>query len=119
MNTQIVSSPNIEGNIGSCEIKSNTYSLDSWHNQTVAINSCTGEIVSTQSEVEDLIASFKAHLASEIERAEREMSQKIWEEIEKQRIHGDNSRNWEYVNACDDIKKNIRTLAASKGINLE
>lgn len=39
----------VEGNIGSCEVKSTSVSLDSWHTQTLAVNSCTGEVVSNNS----------------------------------------------------------------------
>ncbi len=45
----LVSSPNIEGNIGSCAIQSTNIPLDSWHTQTIAINSCTGKVVSQTS----------------------------------------------------------------------
>jgi len=44
--TNLVSTPNITGNIGSCEIKSDTFSKNSFYSTTVAVNSCTGEIVS-------------------------------------------------------------------------
>ena len=43
--TLIVGSPNINGNVGSCEIKSQEYRTDFWHYQTTALNSCTGEII--------------------------------------------------------------------------
>lgn len=44
----IVGGANVSGNIGSCEIKSNSFSTNSWRTQTVAVNSCTGEIISTK-----------------------------------------------------------------------
>ena len=44
-NNVITTSPNIEGNIGSCEIKSREFGNGTFHNQTIAVNSCTGEIV--------------------------------------------------------------------------
>jgi hypothetical protein len=46
MTNTLVNSENIVGNIGSCEVKSNTYALSSFYKETVAVNSCTGEIVS-------------------------------------------------------------------------
>jgi hypothetical protein len=46
MNTNVIaSSPNINGNIGSCEIKSNSYDVSSFYTRTTAVNSCTGEII--------------------------------------------------------------------------
>lgn len=42
----IVGGSSVNGNIGSCEIKSNTHSINSFYNQTISINSCTGEIMS-------------------------------------------------------------------------
>ena len=44
----IVGGSNVNGNIGSCEIKSDNFSTSSWRTQTVAVNSCTGEIVSSK-----------------------------------------------------------------------
>lgn len=58
--TIVVGSPNINGNIGSCEVKSNTFSLDSFHNQTVAVNSCTGDVVSQTIYFEYGIIGFPA-----------------------------------------------------------
>jgi hypothetical protein len=46
MTNTLVNSENIVGNIGSCEVKSTTYALSSFYKETVAVNSCTGEIVS-------------------------------------------------------------------------
>ena len=46
MTNTLVSSPNITGNIGSCKVDSQTYSLSSFYKETVAVNTCTGEIVS-------------------------------------------------------------------------
>ena len=43
--TALVTSPNINGNIGSCEVKTTDISIDSWNTQTIAVNSCTGQIV--------------------------------------------------------------------------
>lgn len=46
-NTKVITtSPNIAGNIGSCEIKSDSFSKDSWYTTTIAVNSCNGQIVS-------------------------------------------------------------------------
>ena len=45
MTNTLVTSPNIEGNIGSCEVKSNTYDVSSFYSRTTAVNSCTGQIV--------------------------------------------------------------------------
>ena len=44
--TLIVGSPNLEGNIGSCEVKSTEYKKTFFSRETTAVNSCTGEIVS-------------------------------------------------------------------------
>ena len=41
----VVTGGNVEGNIGSCEIKSTPVSADSWHTQVVAVNSCTGQVI--------------------------------------------------------------------------
>lgn len=47
--TNIVSTPNIEGNIGSCEVKTtqNTTGNQIWKKETTVIftNSCSGEII--------------------------------------------------------------------------
>lgn len=45
-NTLLVSSPNVSGNVGSCEVKSVSFEKDSFHTMTVATNSCTGQIIS-------------------------------------------------------------------------
>lgn len=46
-NTNVIaSSPNISGNIGSCEVKSTDVSVTTFQVNTIAVNSCTGEIVS-------------------------------------------------------------------------
>ena len=42
----LVGGSNISGNIGSCEIKNNTYSVSSFITRSTSINSCTGQIVS-------------------------------------------------------------------------
>lgn len=44
-NTPVVVGGNIEGNIGSCDVKSTYINIDSWHKQTMAVNSCTGQVV--------------------------------------------------------------------------
>jgi hypothetical protein len=36
----------VTGNIGSCEVKSSNFSVSSFYTETVAVNSCTGEVVS-------------------------------------------------------------------------
>lgn len=41
----VISTPNIEGNIGSCEVKSTQFSHSFWKSETIAVNSCTGQIV--------------------------------------------------------------------------
>lgn len=41
----VISTPNIEGNIGSCEVKSTQFSKGFWKSETVAVNSCTGQII--------------------------------------------------------------------------
>lgn len=46
MNTAIVPTSNVSGNIGSCEIKSDSYNVDLFHVQVVAVNSCTGRVIS-------------------------------------------------------------------------
>lgn len=46
MNTNtLVASPNINGNIGNCQINSTDSTVDTFHTMTIAINSCNGEIV--------------------------------------------------------------------------
>lgn len=49
--------------------------------------------------IEKLVASAKREVIGEVENI-----------VETQRIHGDNSRNWEYVNACEDIQQGISSL---------
>ena len=51
-----------------------------------------------------------------ITQTKEELMKEILEVIEIQRIHGDNSRNWEYVNACEDIDERVREFAKVKGI---
>jgi hypothetical protein len=41
----IIGSPNIEGNIGSCEVKSTEFNKNFYTLQNIQTNSCTGEIV--------------------------------------------------------------------------
>lgn len=47
--TNLISTPNIEGNIGSCEVKTikNTTGSQVWRTETTVIftNSCSGEII--------------------------------------------------------------------------
>lgn len=43
--TIVVGSPNITGNIGSCEVKSQNIAINSFRTQTIATNSCTGQII--------------------------------------------------------------------------
>lgn len=43
--TNLISTPNITGNIGSCEVKSITTAVSSFYNQVIVSNSCTGEII--------------------------------------------------------------------------
>lgn len=45
--TNLVASPNINGNIGSCETKSIEFQKDFFHTGNIQTNSCTGEIIST------------------------------------------------------------------------
>lgn len=47
MKNTLVTSPNITGNIGSCKVESKTYPLSSFYKETVSVNTCTGEIVSS------------------------------------------------------------------------
>lgn len=42
----LVGGSNVSGNIGSCEIKSDNVSIDYWHYKAIAVNSCTGNIIS-------------------------------------------------------------------------
>lgn len=44
--TLIIPTNNLSGNIGSCEVKTTSLSVDSFHTRSIAINSCTGAIVS-------------------------------------------------------------------------
>ena len=39
-------SPNISGNVGSCAVTSNSFQKTLFTVETVAVNSCTGEVVS-------------------------------------------------------------------------
>jgi hypothetical protein len=41
----IVGGANVNGNVGSCEVKTTTTSVDSWHTASYAVNSCTGEVL--------------------------------------------------------------------------
>lgn len=43
--TNLVASPNIQGNIGSCEVKKTTYSVDSWHSGVMLQDSCSGKML--------------------------------------------------------------------------
>lgn len=36
---------NVTGNVGSCEVKSDYYSVSFFKEQTTAVNSCTGQII--------------------------------------------------------------------------
>lgn len=51
--TNLISTPNIEGNIGSCAVQSNEVKIGNTfftsQYTSVQINSCTGEIISTNS----------------------------------------------------------------------
>lgn len=42
----VVVGGSVEGNIGSCEVKTTSISKSSFYTQTIAVNSCSGEIVS-------------------------------------------------------------------------
>lgn len=42
----VLGGSNVEGNIGSCEVKTATLSKSSFYTQTIAVNSCSGEIIS-------------------------------------------------------------------------
>lgn len=44
-NTKLVVGGNVSGNIGSCEVNSTDVSKDFFHVETMAVNSCTGQIV--------------------------------------------------------------------------
>lgn len=54
MNTTntLVTSPNINGNIGSCQINTTDSTVDTFHTMTIAINSCNGEIVNKNIHIE-------------------------------------------------------------------
>ncbi len=41
----IVGGSNVEGNIGSCEVRKTEYSKDSWNSGVILQDSCTGKIV--------------------------------------------------------------------------
>ena len=43
----IVSTPNITGNIGSCEVKSAEFRTSVFTLQTTAVNSCSGEVIAS------------------------------------------------------------------------
>ena len=43
--TKLVASPNIQGNIGSCEVKKTEYSVDSWHSGVILQDSCSGKML--------------------------------------------------------------------------
>lgn len=43
----VIGGGNVSGNIGSCSIQSTDVPLSSWSYQTIAVNSCTGEIVAS------------------------------------------------------------------------
>lgn len=46
-NTKVIAvTPNVNGNIGSCEVKKTEYSKDSWHSGVILQDSCTGIIIS-------------------------------------------------------------------------
>lgn len=51
--------------------------------------------------------SHKRHLDF-IEQEIKKEREDIVEIAETHRVHGDNSRNWEYVNACEDIINTIK-----------
>lgn len=57
---------NIEGNIGSCHIKSSTYPVTVIKAKTVAVNSCTGEIVDSNIHLSDFIPIVVILLAASI-----------------------------------------------------
>ena len=46
-NTPVVmTNGNVQGNIGSCEIKTSEVSVSSFYKRSIALDSCTGQIVS-------------------------------------------------------------------------
>lgn len=44
--TNIISTPEITGNIGSCKAENTTYAISSFYKQSTTVNSCTGQILS-------------------------------------------------------------------------
>lgn len=45
MDKTLIVGGNVSGNVGSCEVKSDFYKVSFFKEETVAVNSCTGEIV--------------------------------------------------------------------------
>lgn len=43
--TNIISTPEITGNIGSCKAENNTYSVSSFYTRSTTVNSCSGQII--------------------------------------------------------------------------
>lgn len=43
--TNIISTPEITGNIGSCKAENTTYAISSFYKQSTTVNSCTGQIL--------------------------------------------------------------------------
>lgn len=48
MNTAVIAGSNVEGNIGSCSVIPSSYPVDFWYKEVVAVNSCSGEVVSKE-----------------------------------------------------------------------
>ncbi len=52
---KIIVAGGVNGNIGDCKVNSESMYLDSFHLRTIAVNSCTGEIVSDSGAYFDVI----------------------------------------------------------------
>ena len=43
--TVVAVTPSVSGNVGSCQVNSQDIPVSSWTIETVAVNSCTGDVV--------------------------------------------------------------------------
>lgn len=46
MEKTLIVGGSVSGNVGSCEVKSTDIKISSWSYRTIAVNSCTGQVVS-------------------------------------------------------------------------
>jgi len=44
--TNVISTPEITGNIGSCKAENTTYDINSFYRQSITVNSCSGQVIS-------------------------------------------------------------------------